>query len=122
GGQRLEVGLWQAVLVLVCDEGLVECPDRSLHQQLQAAWPRRVVLRARGNHEDPDLPQARRALGLQVADAPMLVVANPDRLGALVQLDAIEDAAAHVARSLERVESLAGDDDRVLARLHGAGT
>jgi len=45
----------------------------------------------------------------------MQVVAKADRLGALQQLDAIEDAAAHVARALERIQAVAGDQDRLLA-------
>src|SRR5690606_29847450 len=67
-----------------------------------------------------DLLEGGRALGGQAADASMLVVAKADGLGALHELDAIEDAAAHVAGTLERVDAVAGDQNRLLPRLEHA--
>jgi hypothetical protein len=49
-------------------------------------------------------------------------VAEADGLGALVDLDAVEDAAAHVARALEGIVAVAGNEDGVLARLEAFGS
>src|SRR5690606_39807728 len=64
--------------------------------------------------EDPDLFQRGRPVGRDRADAPVQLVAEADRLRALEQLDAVEDAAAHVPGPLKGVGSVARDEDRVL--------
>ncbi len=51
----------------------------------------------------------------------MQAIAKADRLGALEQLDAIENAAAHVAGSLERIDALAGHQHRLLSGRQHAG-
>jgi hypothetical protein len=50
----------------------------------------------------------------------VIAVAEADAVGFLNQLDAVEDSAADVGGSLERVAAGSGDDERLLARLETA--
>jgi hypothetical protein len=70
-----------------------------------------------GNDEGADLAQRGRAVGLDRIDPPVQPVAKADGLGVLVDLDAVEDAAAHIARALEGIVAVSGDEDGVLAGL-----
>ncbi len=70
----------------------------------------------RRHDEHADFAQCRRSGSLQRSDPPMPPVAETDRLAVLEQFDAVEDAAAHVSRTLERIDAVPGDEHRVLAR------
>src|SRR5690606_13074564 len=114
GTDHFRVALGQLVGQLEGDERLVQRPDGALNQQLQAPWCGRIEFGRARNDEDADLLQCRRTGRLQRSDAAVLAIVEADGLRALYQLDAIEDAAAHVARSLERIGSFASDQNRVL--------
>ena len=68
-----------------------------------------------------DLGKVRRAFGRKVAQPRVIAVAEADAVGFLDQFDAVEDSAADVGGSLERVAAGSGDDERLLAWLQTAG-
>ena len=71
---------------------------------------------ARGHDpEERHFAETRRTGGQNLAQALVLLVAEAHADVALDQLDAVEDAAAHIARSLERIEPVARQQDRLLA-------
>ena len=44
----------------------------------------------------------------------MIAVAKTSAVAVLQQLDPVEDATAHIGRAFERVDAVAGNDDRLL--------
>jgi len=88
-----------------------------LGQQLQAPWLREIEAGAFRNAEDIDVAQRRRAGNRKAARARMRAVAEADRRITLQHCDPVEDPAAYIARSLERIEAIGGDQDGLLARL-----
>jgi len=73
------------------------------------------------HHVQRDFAQARRAVGGKCGNAGVVPVAEAHALTALQEFDAVEDTAAHIARALERIGSVAGDENGGLARLKLAG-
>src|SRR5690606_23901637 len=77
----------------------------------------RVEFGVRRHPEDPDLAQGWSAFRLDRADPRVQPVSKTDGLRALVQFDAVEDSAAHIAGALERILALTRDQDGMLAGL-----
>ena len=120
GGRRLldlQVLVRQRVCEVEGQEGLVAHADAALDEQLQLPRLGQVELEVLRHDEQGDLAQGRRTLRREVAEAGVVAVAEADALAFLEQFDAIEDAAADIARSLERVGAVARDHDGLLVRL-----
>ena len=110
---RVAVG--NAVAEIEGDEGLVDSADGALHQQLQPEWFSRVKAAAGLHLENIKLRERWRILCRQLAETAMLLVVKPDGSIALNQLNAIENAAAHIARPLEGVFATAGYQNGLVA-------
>jgi len=108
GGGRLPGGLERGVDPL-------DRADVALHQKLQAERLGRIETGGGRDAEHVHLGQRRRAGDRDAPDPDMVTVAEPHRDIALDQLDAVEDAAPDIARSLEGIGAAGRHQDRLVA-------
>ena len=119
--RAFDVAFRQDVAQVVGQKVLFQSADGAVHQEFEPPRRRRVEGGLCRQHEEPDLPEILGVLGRDAAEAFVAAVAKAETVFALDDADAVEDAAPHVAGPFERIESVAGDEDRVPARLESAG-
>ena len=105
------VGLGQGVAEFEAEECLLPRTDGALHKQLQAPRLRGIEPGIGRHGEQRDLGQAWRAFGGYVTQAPVVAIAKAQRAAVLDHFDPVEDAAAHVAGALERIDTMPGHQD-----------
>ena len=113
-GGQLQIARRRLVAAAEAREHRIERPGLAAHQQFELPRRARIEVVMLADEEDHHLAKARHAGRVDIAQALEVAVAEADRLVVLAQLHAIEDAAAHIARALERI-AVAQHRDRVLA-------
>ncbi len=116
----LDVGFGHLVRQLEAGEHPGHRAGLAAYQQLQRPGRARVEGDVLADDEDRHLAELGHAFGIDVRQADVVQIAEADDVAELAQLHPIEDAAAHIARALERVVAAAEHGDRVFARLERA--
>ncbi len=107
----------QTVAEIVTDIGLVPRTETALYQKLQIPRFCHVEAKPVRHLEQCYLAQTRCAFGHDIADTGMVLVAETYALPVLHQLDAVKDTAAHISGALERIGSVARNQDRLTSWL-----
>src|SRR5581483_9149918 len=107
----------QGVGEIESQERLVAGAGGSLHQELELPRLRRIQRELGRRDEQAYLLEVRRPSGMQRAQAGMVPVAKTGAVALLQDLDAVEDAATDVGRSLKGVGAIASHKDGLLSGL-----
>ena len=116
-GNLLHIRRGQTVIHVIRNERLFPRGGGALHQQLQlprTGYIQRLLLR---HNKQRNLRKTRRALGKNIAEAAVVAVAEVETAAILLQLQPVKNPATHIARTLERIQSLTSDENRLLLRL-----
>ena len=113
-GNLLHIRRGQTVIHVIRNERLFPRSGRTLHQQLQlprTGHIQRLLLR---HDKQRNLRKTRRTLGENIADAAVVAVAEVEAAAVLFQFQAVKNPAAHIARTLKRIQTFTGNENRLL--------
>ena len=116
-GNLLHIRSGQTVIHVICNERLFPRGGSALHQQLQlprTGYIQRLLLR---HDKQRNLRKTRRALGENIAEAAVIAVAEVETAAVLFEFQAVKNSATHIARTLERIQTFTGDENRLLIGL-----
>ena len=108
------VGLRQLVIQISCGKGFIVHAQHTLNHQLQPPRLGGIKMRIFRHGKQRDFFEMRRALGSKSRQALMVEVGKAEALIALNHLDAVENAAAHIARAFKRITPFARHHDCLL--------
>ncbi len=117
----LHIGVRKRVAEIEGQPRLFPGGDDTLHQELQHPRFGRIEREIRRQREQGNFGKVRCAFGRKAPQPCVVAVAEADAVGVLDQFDAVEDAAADIGRSFERIPPRSRDDQRLLTRLQSAG-
>lgn len=115
--RTLDVFLGDLIRQLEAGEDAIDRTGLAPHQQLQRPRRTRIEAGLLADDENRHLLELRNAFGVHIVEPLEVQIAKADDVAELAHLHPIEDAAAHIARALERVFAAAEHGDGVLARL-----
>ena len=113
----LHIRSGQTVIHVIRNERLFPRGGSALHQQLQlprTGYIQRLLLR---HDKQRNLRKTRRALGENIAEAAVIAVAEVETAAVLFEFQAVKNSATHIARTLERIQTFTGDENRLLIGL-----